>query len=254
MKSNLFRSALACVSFTLLAIPCVRAADVFVSAAASLGDALKEIGSAYEKTSGDHLVFNFAASSVLARQIEEGAPADLIFSADEAKLDDLQKKGLLVPESREPVLSNALVIVVPADSTLGISSAKDLTYPAVKRIAMGEPSSVPAGIYARTYLEKLGIWQTVQPKVIPEENVRAALAAVESGDVDAGIVYKTDALISKGVKVAVEVPVKDGPVISYPMAILKESKQPDAAKKLEAYLVSPAAKAIFKKYGFIVKE
>jgi molybdate transport system substrate-binding protein len=254
MKSTLFRAALAALSITFLVSPPAHAVDVYVSAAASLGDALKEIGAGYEKTSGDHLVFNFAASSVLARQIEEGAPADLIFSADEAKLDDLEKKGLLVPETRKPVLSNELVIVVPADSTLGISSAKDLTYPAVKRIAMGEPSSVPAGIYGRTYLEQLGIWQAVQPKVIPEENVRAALAAVESGDVDAGIVYKTDALISKGVKVAIEVSAKDGPLISYPMAILKESKQPGAAKKLEDYLVSPAAMTIFTKYGFTVKD
>ena len=254
MKTNLFRMVFACICTSSFACPAARAVDVYVSAAASLGDALKEIGAAYEKTSGDHLVLNFAASSVLARQIEEGAPADLIFSADEAKLDDLEKNGLLAPGTRKSLLSNQLVVIVPADSTLGIASAKDLTYPAVKRIAMGEPSSVPAGIYGRTYLEKLGLWQAIQPKVIPEENVRAALAAVESGDVEAGIVYKTDELIAKGVKLAVEVPLKDGPDISYPVAILKESKQPDAAKKLEDYLESPAAKTVFQKYGFIVKD
>jgi molybdate transport system substrate-binding protein len=254
MKIILRRSALVCLLTVLLTGSAARAVDVSVSAASSLGDALKEIGAAYEKASGDHLVFNFGASSLLARQIEEGAPADLIFSADEAKLDDLDKKGLLAPGTRKSILSNQLVIIVPADSTLGISYAKDLTYPAVKHVAMGEPSSVPAGIYGRTYLEKLGIWQAIAPKVVPEENVRAALAAVESGDVEAGIVYKTDALISKGVKIAVEVSVKDGPAISYPAAILNESKQPDAAKKLEDYLGSPAALAIFKKYGFIVKD
>jgi len=253
MKRRFSTLVLTCLFSAGLAAPAARAVDVYVSAAASLGDAMKEIGAAYEKASGDHLVMNFAASSVLARQIEEGAPADLIFSADEAKLDDLDQKGLLAAGTRKSLLSNQLVIIVPSDSTLGIASAKDLTYPAVKRIALGEPSSVPAGIYARTYLQKLGIWTAIQPKVVPEENVRAALAAVESGNVEAGIVYKTDELIAKGVKPAMVVPVKDGPDISYPVAILSESKQPAAAKKLEDYLESPAAKAVFVKYGFIVK-
>jgi molybdate transport system substrate-binding protein len=253
MNTNFVRIGAAFLLIFSLASPAARAVDVDVSAAASLGDALREIGAAYEKTSGDHLVMNFAASSVLARQIEEGAPADLIFSADEAKLDDLEKKGLLAAGTRKSLLSNQLVIIVPSDSALGIASAKDLTGPAVKRIALGEPSSVPAGIYARTYLQKLGLWQAIAPKVVPEENVRAALAAVESGNVEAGIVYKTDELIAKGVKLAMEVPVKDGPAISYPVAILSESRQPAAAKKLEDYLESPAAKAVFRKYGFIVK-
>jgi molybdate transport system substrate-binding protein len=252
---NILPSPIVILLYVLFsACAAARAADINVSAAASLGDVLKQIGADYEKTTGDHLVFNFAASSLLARQIEEGAPADLIFSADEAKLDDLDKQGLLLPGTRKTILSNQLVIVVPSDSTLGIASAKDLTYPAVKRIAMGEPSSVPAGIYGRTYLEKLGLWQTIEPKVVPEENVRAALAAVASGDVEAGIVYKTDAMISKGVKVAKEVSLTEGPAISYPVAILKESKQPDAAKKFEDYLQSPAAKTVFRKYGFIDKD
>jgi molybdate transport system substrate-binding protein len=112
---------------------------------------------------------------------------------------------------------------------------------------------VPAGIYAKEYLEKLGLWQQLSDKIVPVENVRAALAAVESGNVEAGIVYKTDAMISKKVKVAFEVPESDGPVISYPLAVIKDAKAPDAAKKLAAYLESEPAEAVFEKYGFIVK-
>jgi molybdate transport system substrate-binding protein len=233
-------------------IPVLRAAEVYVSAASSLTDALQQIATTYEKESGDHLVFNFAASSLLARQIEEGAPADLIFSADEAKLDALEKKGLLLDGTRRTILSNTLVIVVPGDAAANIRSARDLAGPEIKKIALGEPASVPAGIYAKTYLEKLGLWQQLVDKVVPVENVRAALAAVESGNVEAGIVYKTDAMISKKVKVAFEVPVAEGPPISYPLAVVKESREPDAAKKLAAYLASDPAKAVFEKYGFIV--
>ena len=230
----------------------LRAAEVYVSAAASLTDVLKEIAITYEKESGDQLVFNFTASSVLARQIEEGAPADLIISADEAKLDALEKKGLLLPGTRKSILSNTLVVVVPADSAANIKSAKDLAGPDIKKIAVGEPSSVPAGIYAKEYLEKLGLWQQLTDKIVPVENVRAALAAVESGNVEAGIVYKTDAMISTKVKVAFEVPASEGPVISYPLAVLKDAKAPDAAKKLAAYLESGPAQAVFEKYGFVV--
>ena len=231
----------------------LRAAEVYVSAAASLTDVLNEIAIPYQKESGDTLVFNFAASSVVARQIEEGAPADLIVSADEAKLDGLENKGLLMPGTRKSILSNTLVIVVPAGSGRVINSPKDLADPSIKKIALGEPESVPAGIYAKEYLDKLGLWQQLMDKVVPVENVRAALAAVESGNVDAGIVYKTDALISKAVKIAFEVPAADGPDISYPLAVLKDAKAPDAAKKLADYLQSAPAQGVFEKYGFIVK-
>jgi len=231
----------------------LRAAEVYVSAAASLTDVLTEIAATYEKESGDHLVFNFAASSVLARQIEEGAPADLIVSADEAKLDELEKKGLLLAGTRKSLLSNTLVIVVPADSGAVIKSAKDLAGPEIKKIALGEPGSVPAGIYAKEYLEKLGLWEQLRDKIVPVENVRAALAAVEAGNAEAGIVYKTDAMISKKVKAAYEVPAAEGPAISYPLAVIKDAREPEAATRLAAYLSSGVAEAAFEKYGFIVK-
>ena len=177
-------------------------------AAASLTDSLQEIAAAYEKQSGERIVFNFAASGLLARQIEEGAPADLFISADEARADALETKGLIVKETRQNLLANSLVIVTAPD-TATVQSPGDLTNAAVKRVALGDPKTVPAGTYAKVYLEKSGLWPAIEPKVIPCENVRAVLAAVESGNVDAGLVYKTDAAISKKVRVVFEVPVGD---------------------------------------------
>ena len=230
----------------------ISAAELTVHAAASLSDAMKEIGTAYEKESGDKLQFNFGASSLLARQIEEGVPADLFFSADEAKMDELEKKNLLLPGTRRTLLSNLLVIVVPTDARLTPRSALDLAKPEFKRLALAEPRTVPAGIYAREYLQKLGIWDSVKEKVLLTENVRAALATVESGNADAGIVYKTDSMISKKVKIAVEIPATEGPTIAYPVAVLKSSGDPERAKKFADYLTSPAARSVFEKFRFIV--
>ena len=218
------------------------AATLHVSAAASLTDVLQEIASHYS----DKVVFNFGGSSILARQIQEGAPADVFISADELKMDDLQRRGLIVPKSRRKILSNTLVIVVTRDSKLRITSAKDLVG---HTIAIGQPESVPAGIYAKTYLLKQGLWARVAGKVIPTESVRAALAAVESGNVVAGIVYKTDALISRSVKIAYEV--KDGPKISYPAAVTVDSRQKRAAQKFLDFLQSAQARAIFRRHGFL---
>jgi molybdate transport system substrate-binding protein len=236
--------------FSLLIATSISAAELTVYAAASLTDALKEIAAAYEKQSGDRLQFNFGASSMLARQIEEGAPADLFFSADEAKMDALEKKDLLLPGTRRSLLSNLLVLVVPTDASVAPKSAADLVKPEFKKIALAEPQTVPAGIYAREYLQKLGLWDAVKEKVVPTENVRAALAAVESGNVEVGIVYKTDSLISKKVKVAVEVPAAEGPKISYPITVLKSSKQPERAKKFAEYLAGPTPRSVFEKFGF----
>ena len=237
----------------LLLTVSTHAANVTVFAAASLTESLKEIATAYEKQSGDKIVFNLGASSFLARQIAEGAPADIFFSADEAKMEALDKKGLIVKGTRQSRLSNALVIVVASDSSLPIRAASDLTNAVVQRLALADPKTVPAGIYAKEHLEKHKLWTALAKKVVPTDNVRAALAAVESGNVEAGIVYKTDAGISKKVKVAYEVPIKDGPAISYPMALVKDSKQPEAAQKFLSYLNSAEAARVFEKFGFIVR-
>ncbi len=233
----------------LAAVP-ASAAELHVFAAASLTDALKEIAPEYEKATGDKLILNLGASSTLARQIQEGAPADLFLSADEEKMNGLEKEKLLLPGTRRSILSNTLVVVVPADSNLKVSGPADLA--TVRALALAEPKTVPAGIYAREYLQKKGLWDRISGRVVPTENVRAALAAVESGNVDAGIVYRTDAGISKRVRIAYEVPRADAPGISYPFAVLAASERKAAARKLLDYLHSPPALAVFRKHGFLI--
>ncbi len=233
------------------ALSTARGDEVQVFAASSLTDALKQIAGAYEQASGDRISFNFAASSLLARQIEERAPADIFFSADEEKMNALQKAGLIVPETRRDLLTNSLVLVAPDDSTLQISAIDQLER--LGRIAVANPQSVPAGIYAREYLTAAGVWEKLQPKIVPTENVRAALAAVESGNVDAGFVYKTDAKISKKVKVVFSVPAGAGPRIEYPVALVKESPNRSAAEKFLRYVESDPALQVFEKFGFVVK-
>lgn len=250
---HLFLKSLA-LALTLLVSLRLQAVEITVFAAASLADSLKEIAANYEKKSGDKIVFNLGGSSMLARQIEEGAPADIFFSADESKMDGLQAKGLILNETRKSRLSNSLVIIVAAKGGAAISSVEDLASKRVKRLALAEPKTVPAGIYSKEYLQKQKLWSAVEDKVIPTENVRAALAAVEAGNVDAGIVYRTDAGISKKVRVACEIPAKDGPAISYPMAVVKESKQPEAAKKFLQYLDSDDSTKVFEKFGFIIRK
>jgi molybdate transport system substrate-binding protein len=230
------------------------AAVINVFAAASLTDSLKEIAVGYEKQTGDKVVFNLGASSFLARQIEEGAPADIFFSADEAKMDGLEKQGLIVKDTRKSRLSNSLVIVVANDKGAAIDKPTDLATDKVKRLALAEPRTVPAGIYAKEYLQKQSLWPSVEAKVVPTENVRAALAAVEAGNAEAGIVYKTDAAMSKKVKVAYEVPASDSPAISYPMAVVKDAKELDAARRFLKHLGSDETGRVFEKFGFIVRK
>jgi molybdate transport system substrate-binding protein len=226
--------------------------EILVSAAASLTDVLNEISKSYQSTSKNTVKFNYGPSSGLARQIDEGAPADIFFSADLPQMDNLDKKGRLEPGTQKNLLSNQLVIIVPADSKLAISSSKDLLKADVKRIALAEPSSVPVGVYTSKYLTDEGLWKQVKPKVVPVQDVRATLASVESGNVEAGFVYKTDAAVSRKVKIVYEVPIDKGPKITYPLAIVKDSKRKDAARDFVSYVQSPAAKDAFKKYGFVV--
>lgn len=228
------------------------AATIRVFAAASLVDCLQAIAAKYEGPgpAADKVVFNWAGSSTLARQIEEGAPADIFFSADEQQIDRVAAKGLLASGTRTNLLSNSLVIVVNRESGVEIRSPQDLAGAAVKRIALGDPRVAPIGVYAKKYLEGLGLWEAVRAKVVPTENVRAALAAVESGDADASIVYRTDAEISKRVKVAYAVPPEAGPRIVYVAAVLKAAPEAHAAREFLKYLESENAGAVFRKFGF----
>jgi len=236
----------------MLALQTANAAEVNVYAAASLTDVLKEIARNYEKQNSDKIVFNFGGSSLLARQITEHAPADIFFSADEAKMDDLQKAGLIVNDTRRDMLSNSLVIVVPGDSQLTITSPDDLITK-TEKIAIADPRAEPAGIYTKEYLTGIGLWDKLESKIVPTENVRAALAAVESGNVDAGFVYRTDADISKKVKIAFGVPSEKGPAIRYPVALVRGGKNKSAAEDFLRYLQSDSAGKLFERYGFIVK-
>jgi molybdate transport system substrate-binding protein len=226
--------------------------DILVSAAASLSDVLKEIAADYHSKSKNRVRFNFGPSSGLARQIDEGAPADLFFSADLPQMDNLDKNGRLEAGTRKNLLSNQLVIIVPADSKLVISSSRDLLKPDIKRIALAEPSTVPVGVYTSKYLTDEGVWEQVRPKVVPVQDVRATLASVESSNVEAGFVYKTDAAVSKKVKIAYEVPIDKGPKITYPVAVVKESKRKEAARDFLTYVQNPSSKDAFRKYGFVV--
>lgn len=241
------------VALLLLGSTALPAADVHVFAAASLTDALTALLPAYEAKTGDRLVFNFAGSNALARQIKEGAPADVFVSADEVQMDNLATAGFVDSATRRDLLSNTLVIVVPKDGPAALKPA-ELAGPTVKRIALADPRGVPAGVYAREYLTSVGLWEAVKPKVVPTENVRAALAAVESGNVEAGVVYRTDAAISKTAKVAFEVPRDEGPRISYPAAVVSNVPDAAAAKTFVTFLASPEGIAAFTKFGFLPAE
>lgn len=229
------------------------AAELTVFAAASLTDSLKQIGAEYEKATGDKVRFNFAASNVLAQQIQAGAPADIFFSADEAKMDSLDKAGLILQDTRKNLLGNTLVIITPQDG-LALSEPEDLAKPEIKHLSLGDPKAVPAGVYAKEWLEKINLWKSIEAKIVPAENVRAAMAVVESGNAEAGIVYKTDAAISKKVTVALEIPVTGGPKIIYPAAVVKDSRNAEAARKLLDFLADKKADETFAKFGFSVIE
>ena len=231
--------------------PELMGAQVTIFAAASLTESLREIASAYSRTAPERIVFSFGGSSTLARQIEEGAPADIFFSADEVQMGRLQAKGLIEAATRTNLLSNSLVIITATVDGASVHRPEDLASASVHRVALGDPKAVPIGVYAREFLERKGLWAAVSPKVVSTESVRAALAAVESGNADASIVYKTDALISNQVKTAYVVPEGDGSAIHYPAAVVKRAKSESAARAFLQYLASPDARKIFARHGFI---
>lgn len=224
--------------------------EILVFGAASLTESLQYLGRAYEAKTGTHVVFSFGASSDLARQIQAGAPADVFFSADTAKMDALEKAGLVRPGSRREFLSNSLVVVVPSDSTLRVSAAEDLVH--LPKIALADPASVPVGIYAKKWLTGLGLWEKIAPRIVPTLDVRAALAAVESGAIPAAIVYRTDAAVAKSARVAFAV--SNGPDILYSVAPVAVSKSPKAAEDLVVFLAGPDGRAALSKRGFLIRD
>jgi molybdate transport system substrate-binding protein len=223
--------------------------EVRIFAAASLTDALSEVATLFETSHpGTRVVPQFGGSSDLARQILAGAPADLFFSADESQMDRIASAGLVDDASRRDLLSNQLVIVEPRTARQPVRSPEDLRR--VAHVAMADPEAVPAGVYARRYLEKRGIWNELQRKVGPTLDVRGALAAVASGNVEAGFVYRTDASIDSRVRIAYEVPRDEGPRILYPVALMRQRESETAAALLR-YLATASAGRVFEKYGFV---
>jgi len=223
--------------------------QVVVSAAVSLTEVLQQLAPIYQAQTGDRIVLNFGASNTLARQISFGAGVDLFISADEAQMNAVA--GQIDSASRVDLLSNQLAIAVPDDRPRKLASARDLVDPAFKRIAIGDPSAVPAGVYAKQYLQTLGIWPDLASKVVPAGSVRLALTAVESGAADAAIVYRTDLSTSEHAREALVVPLAEGPRIVYPAAIVRAGKNQEGGRRLLAFLRSPDATAVFARAGFI---
>jgi molybdate transport system substrate-binding protein len=229
-----------------------RSETIHVSAAASLAEVVTNLSARFERTTGHRVKLNFGGSSTLARQIEAGAPADVFLSADDEKMARLERLGRIVASTRRDFLGNRLVIVVADDSRAGISSSRDLLSNRFRRIALAEPSTVPAGIYARQHFEGIGIWSGIAKKVVPSASVRAALAAAAAGNVDAAVVYATDPLSSDRVKVACEIPLNETPRIRYVFAAVRGPKETIARGFLE-FLASDASQRTFRRYGFLVK-
>lgn len=247
MKKTVLKSLVAVLATTVFGV--ASADNLTVSAAASLKEAFNEINLQFEKKHPEHKVsFNYAASGSLLQQISNGAPVDVFASADLSTMQQAKDKGLLFAEPKDFV-KNALVAIVPVNSNVAISDLAGLTNPSIKRIAIGNATSVPAGRYTMGALKKAQLDETIKDKVILTQNVRQALEYVASSNVDIGFVYKTDStVLADRVKVVFEVPL-DNPVI-YPIAVIKDSKSPAAAQQFVDYILSKEGQTVLAKYGF----
>jgi molybdate transport system substrate-binding protein len=230
--------------------PLAAAAELTVSAASSLTESFREIATAYQKAHpGTRVDLNLAASGVLLQQIARGAPVDVLASADEATMDQAVKGGHVDPATRQVFARNALWVIVPPNSRLPLASLQSLGQPAVTRVAIGNPDSVPVGRYARAALQSSGLWSAVQAKAITTQNVRQSLDYVARGEVDAGFVYATDAQAMPGrVKRAFQVPVSTG--ITYPLAVASHSTKAIEAQRFVTFVQSAAGQAILRRHGF----
>jgi molybdate transport system substrate-binding protein len=228
--------------------------DPVVFAAASLKNALDAIADDWRRETGKHATISYAASSTLAKQIENGAPADLFISADRDWMDFLEHSKLIDPKSRVDLLGNRLVLIAPKDSRVDLVIRPGFDIAGAVgggRLAMADPAAVPAGLYGKAALERLGAWPAVANRIAAAENVRAALLLVARGEAPLGIVYRTDAAAEPGVRIVATFPPDTHPPIVYPMALTATSTNPDASA-LAAYLRGPAARARFEAQGFTV--
>lgn len=241
---------IAALLFALLSAVAHAATPLTVSAAASLKDALTEIQKLYAKAQPDvTVVGNFAGSGALQQQIENGAPVDVFLSAAPKQMDALDKRGLLLAGTRRNLLTNVLVLIAPKNSGV-VQGFGDLTKTEVRHIALGDPRSVPAGTYAAETLATLKLAAAVDGKLVRMLDVRQVLTSVETGDAQAGFVYRTDALLSDKIRVAATAAADQHAPVIYPVAVIKDTKQPAAARAFTAFLGGEAAQAIFAKFGF----
>ena len=249
MNNTRFRLGIVAALLALSSVA-VQAADLTVSAAASLTNAFRELGPAFEaQHPGTQVVFNFAASDALLAQIAKGAPADVFASADQEAMDRAAAQNVLVAGTRRNFVANTLVMIVPSDSKLGLAAMADLQKPEVKRVAIGNPAGVPVGRYTKGSLEAAKLWAAVEPKAVMAQSVRQALDYVARGEVEAGFVYATDAAIMKDkVKVVATIPTESP--ITYPVAAVAGSPNRDAARKFLDFVMTPAAQAVLARYGF----
>ncbi|MGH9398678.1 MAG: molybdate ABC transporter substrate-binding protein [Terriglobia bacterium] len=224
--------------------------NLTVSAAVSLTESLQTLRSLYQRQHlGVSIALNLGASGILQQQIEEGAPADIFISASPEEMNALQKKDLLLMGTRRDLLKNTLVLICPANEH-DISGFRDLLKPRVKRVAIANPESVPAGMYAKQTLEYFKVYRQIQSKVIRAEDVRQALAYVETGNVDAGIVYMTEAKLSAKVRVVATAPDDSHAPIVYPVAVLERSRHAEAAEDFVRFLMTGEAQRVFAHEGF----
>ncbi|WP_427052305.1 molybdate ABC transporter substrate-binding protein [Paenibacillus sp. TC-CSREp1] len=229
--------------------------ELTISAAASLTDAMTEIKTSYEQAHPNiSLNFNFGASGALQQQIEQGAPADIFVSASAKNMKALVDEHLIASTDQKNLLQNSLVAIVPADGTSTVTSEKDLANDAIKTVAIGIPESVPAGTYAKEALTNAKLWDQLEKKLVQGKDVRQVLQYVETGNADAGFVYKTDALTSKQVKIAFEVDKNSYTPANYPLGIIEDTKHRTEAEQFYAYLQTPEVLDIFAKYGFSIPQ
>ena len=243
---------LAAFALSLALAPAAWADNVIVFAAASLKEALDAAVHSYEAPGGNRVTISYAGSNALARQIESGAPADLFISADTDWIDYVEQRNLVLAGSRRTLLGNDLVLIAPATSRVQVKLMPGANVAAIlgdKRIALANPDAVPAGRYARQAFTALGVWSAIERKVAAADNVRAALALVARGETPLGVVYRTDAMAEKNVRVVDAFPAGTHPPIVYPLVVLKRSTSP-AAAALAAYLGGAEARATFEKFGF----
>jgi molybdate transport system substrate-binding protein len=222
-------------------------AEVLVSAASSLTDVFTLVAARYERLTGERVLLNLGASNTLARQIASGAKVDVFVSADEAQMNRVAAD--VMGDSRVALLSNRLALAVPRGRP-AVRGFKGLLAPTIRRVAIADPAAVPAGVYARNYLESLGLWPALQSKLVPTGSVRLALAAVESGTADAAVVYVTDVSTARGASLAFVLPATEGPRIVYPAAVLKRAPNRAGARRFLTFLQGEAASAIFTAAGF----